>query len=100
MARPFDRWLNMLNFLVIYEVLNPVHKYIIHPRCSTDIIPSHCILLTSLSEDLYVKIQIFWNVTPCRLVNSYRRFGGAQCLRLHDIGLLDPSRRRSPLLSR
>jgi hypothetical protein len=27
-----------------------------------------------------MKIQVFWNVTPCRGVNSYRRFGGAQCL--------------------
>ena len=24
-----------------------------------------------------MNIQVFWDVTPCRLVNSYRRFGGA-----------------------
>lgn len=26
-----------------------------------------------------VMIQVFWNITPFRLVNSYRRFGGACC---------------------
>jgi len=25
-----------------------------------------------------LKIQIFWNITPCRLVNSYSRLGGSQ----------------------
>jgi len=24
-----------------------------------------------------VKVQVFWNSTPCRLVNSYRRFEGS-----------------------
>ena len=24
-------------------------------------------------------IQVFWNITPLRFVNSYRRFGGACC---------------------
>ena len=27
-----------------------------------------------------MKIQVFWNAKPCRGVNSYRRFGRAQCL--------------------
>jgi hypothetical protein len=26
-----------------------------------------------------IKIQVFWDVTPSRLVTSYRRFGAAQC---------------------
>jgi hypothetical protein len=29
-----------------------------------------------------MKIQILWNVTQCRLVNSYQRFGDAWCLHL------------------
>jgi hypothetical protein len=29
-----------------------------------------------------LKIQVLWAVTPCLLVNIYRRFEGARCLRL------------------
>jgi hypothetical protein len=32
-----DRWLNMLNSKVIYEVLNPEHKYTNRRRCPADI---------------------------------------------------------------
>jgi hypothetical protein len=34
------------------------------------------------SEDakpVLMKIRIFWDLTPCRLVISYRRFGGGDC---------------------
>jgi len=29
-----------------------------------------------------IKIQFFWDLTPCRLVNNYRRFGVPYSLRL------------------
>jgi len=29
---------------------------------------------------LLMKIQIFWDVTLCRLVNRYSHFGGASCI--------------------
>jgi len=29
--------------------------------------------------------QVVWDVTPCRLVNSYQRFGGACCFHLQGI---------------
>ena len=30
-----------------------------------------------------LKIQVFWHVMPCRLVNIFRRFGQYKCLPLH-----------------
>jgi hypothetical protein len=44
----------------------------------------------------------FWDVTPCRLINSYGRFGEANCIHLqrptHFLQLLDPEDRGSRLL--
>jgi hypothetical protein len=34
-----------------------------------------------------MKFQVFWEVTLCRLVHSYRRFGGACCLHLQGLTL-------------
>jgi hypothetical protein len=31
-----------------------------------------------------VKITVFWNVTPCALIDNYQRFGG-----IYDLGLQD-----------
>jgi hypothetical protein len=31
-----------------------------------------------------IKIIIFWNVTPCSLLEMYRRFGGTFCLCYQD----------------
>jgi hypothetical protein len=28
---------------------------------------------------VFIKIPGLWDMTPCRMVNSYRRFGGAFC---------------------
>ena len=33
-----------------------------------------------LSTSLLVKIQVFWHVTPCHLINSYRNFEGFSAL--------------------
>jgi hypothetical protein len=30
-----------------------------------------------------IDIKLFWDMTPCWLVNSYRHFGGPWCLHLH-----------------
>lgn len=44
----------------------------------------------------------FWDVTPCRLINSYRRFREANCIHLrrptHLLQLLDPEDEDSRLL--
>jgi hypothetical protein len=37
--------------------------------------------LCYLSKEL-LKIQVFWDVTPCRLVNSFRRSERFYCRRL------------------
>ena len=29
-----------------------------------------------------LKIQVFWDIASCRLLNSYRHFGGAKCLHI------------------
>ena len=31
----------------------------------------------------YLNIEVFWDVTPRRLVNSYRRFEEAKCHHIH-----------------
>jgi len=36
---------------------------------------------------LFMKIQVFCNVTPYILVTSYRRFGGVCCLHLYRVFL-------------
>jgi hypothetical protein len=33
-------------------------------------------------EDLELKINVFWNVILCNLVDVYQRFGGTCCLHL------------------
>jgi hypothetical protein len=37
---------------------------------------SHC------NSHNMIKLQVFWDVTPCRLVNIYRGFEGAYCFLL------------------
>jgi hypothetical protein len=32
--------------------------------------------------EVWFAVQVFWDVTPCVLVNSYRRFGGTYYLHL------------------
>jgi hypothetical protein len=34
-------------------------------------------------QKYYMKIMIFWDVTPCNLIESYHRFGGIHCLHHH-----------------
>jgi len=44
-----------------------------------------CLILTALEtfEVLSaVLMKIPWNVTPCRLIRTYRRFEGGKCLHL------------------
>ena len=36
-------------------------------------------------QTIYMQIQVFWPMTPCQFVSSYRRFGGACYLPVHDI---------------
>jgi len=35
----------------------------------------------------FMKIQVFWNMTPYILVTSYRRYGGVRCLHLYMVFL-------------
>ena len=35
-------------------------------------------------EAVVLKIQVFWDVTPCRLVYSYRRFGDCSAIIFRD----------------
>ena len=37
---------------------------------------------SEVHTSMILKIQIFWHVTPYRLVNSHRRFEGSKCLPL------------------
>jgi hypothetical protein len=39
---------------------------------------------------MYLKIQVFWAVTSCPLVNSYRGFNGLECLHVQDKAAQDP----------
>jgi hypothetical protein len=41
----------------------------------------HRAKFTSVLHLVFVTAEGFWDVRPCRLVNSYRRLGGAQYLR-------------------
>jgi hypothetical protein len=34
-----------------------------------------------------LQIQVFWNVTSCRLVNKHRHFGGTGGLHLHGLAV-------------
>jgi len=36
-----------------------------------------------------MKIQVLWDVAPCRLVNSYRHFGEPLCFRPQSRAVLD-----------
>jgi len=36
-----------------------------------------------------MKIQVFWDVAPCRLVNNNRYFGGPQCFLPQSQAVLD-----------
>jgi len=47
-----------------------------------------------------LKIHVFWNVTPCRLAGSSRRFGGQQHLHLHQASFAWPGRWRCYYLSK
>jgi hypothetical protein len=46
--------------------------------CPTELFTQRYAVLTVV----LTKIQVLWGVTPCRLVNRHRRFGGACCLLL------------------
>jgi len=44
-------------------------------------------LFSSLSvlRGVWIKTRVFWDITPCRFVNAYRRFGAASSLFLRDL---------------
>jgi hypothetical protein len=44
----------------------------------------------TFSQPALLEIQVFWEVTPRRLVDSYQRFGGSYCPHLRGLGLLHP----------
>jgi hypothetical protein len=46
-------------------------------RLKTDFLIASFEVLTAV----LLKIRVFWNVAPCKLVNSYRHFEGAAFLR-------------------
>jgi hypothetical protein len=50
-------------------ITNPLHA-LKHLR------QRHCEPVSRSEENVTVKIQVFWDITMCRLVNSYPRLGG------------------------
>ena len=51
----------------------------LHHNSTSTFLTANCLYENNASFDVLI---VFWRVTLCRLVNSYRRFGGAQCLHL------------------
>jgi hypothetical protein len=44
-------------------------------------------VLPSNKSSAIMRIQIFWDMTPCQMVHSDRRFGRACCIHLQGLGL-------------
>jgi len=52
---------------------------------SHNLAPEKCPIFENLQVTnlAYMKTEVIWEVTPCRLVHSYLCFGDAQWLHLH-----------------
>jgi hypothetical protein len=59
---PQVTWLLYLYFIVVFPLLKFLPSF--HSTCSCE---------AKFLRALFLKIQVFWDVTPCRLVKSYRR---------------------------
>ena len=59
-------------------------KYTDNKR-SHNLAPEKCPICETLQVTnlAYMKTEVIWDFTPCRLVHSYPCFGDAQCLHLH-----------------
>jgi len=49
------------------------------PTIASPLLAANCLYQNNAR---FVVLTVFWHITTCRLVNSYRRFGVAQCLDL------------------
>jgi hypothetical protein len=55
-----------------YVAATADYKYIFHP----------CDVKFEVLMAVRMTVLFFWVVTPCGLINRYRRFGGTYCLHL------------------